>query len=131
MRIGKKAKMLSCIVIILVIIIIAFTSCSNKDNDDFIKEIKREALSANVLIMSEEHTSSGNISSVFYSAGFSGIIFRKDKEKYYVITAYHALLDKTGVINSEMIILGYDQPTFGNSELELNQISDSILFPVS
>lgn len=61
--------------------------CKNRVYDDIAQKITGDILSANVHIINCK--TDGNSTS--YSAGFGGVVFQKEDNKYYVLTAYHAV----------------------------------------
>ena len=73
----------------------------------FIEKVNNEAVAANVLLI----TVTKQENSTVYSPGHSGVIFRKDGNSYYVLTALHAI--DPDCLN--IIVLGHDQPTYDKS----------------
>lgn len=61
-------------------------------------------LSANVYIMRQFQEEN----SIGYSSGFSGVIFKRDNDKYYILTAYHAFYPER---NDSLIVLEYKDQT--------------------
>jgi hypothetical protein len=85
-----------------------FYPFNNYKNQDFVEKVRNEAISANVMfvIVSEE---SGVTN---YSAGHSGVIYKRDSDKYYALTALHGISLNFGGLLPRIIVLGYDQPTY-------------------
>lgn len=106
-----KRKYISAIIFAAVILgVIVYAIFIFERNDlEFIESINNDAISANILLINVTEESS----STSFSAGESGVIFKKDSEKYYVLTALHGLkLDKN---NTKIIALGYDQPAYNEA----------------
>lgn len=79
--------------------------CKNRVYTEISERISDEILSANIEIINK--TSEGNHTS--YSVGFSGVIFKRVGNKYYALTAYHAI---DSLKNTKLITLAYNEPTF-------------------
>jgi serine protease Do len=79
--------------------------CKNRVYTEIDERISEEILSANIEII--QRTFEGDNTS--YSAGFSGVIFKRTGNKYYALTAYHAV---DSLKNSKLITLAYNEPTF-------------------
>ncbi len=114
---SKKNKILiRVIVVILVILTIIYPSIRSKINqkihEDFIGYIGQNALSANVMISKENYKKEDNVSSNSISAGASGVIFRKDGKKYFVLTAAHVIKSRENEDSTNIIIMGYDDLSF-------------------
>lgn len=106
-----KRKYISAIIFAAVILgVIVYVIFIFERNDlEFIESINNDAISANILLINVTEESS----STSFSAGESGVIYKKDSEKYYVLTALHGLkLDKN---NTKIIALGYDQPAYNEA----------------
>ena len=79
-----------------------------KEDVEFIAEVNRAAIYANILIIDvTTQIESEHLTTVTYSEGQSGVIFQKNDKKYYVLTALHGIpIDSSDM---SLIILGYDQ----------------------
>jgi S1-C subfamily serine protease len=84
---------------------------SDDEDQDFIKAVNNNVITANVLIINVT-TESGSTS---YSVGQSGVIFKKDAGEYYLLTALHGIPLES---NAKILVLGYDQPTYGEADFE-------------
>jgi S1-C subfamily serine protease len=78
--------------------------CKHRVYTEISERISDEILSANIKLIQQTHK--GDITG--YSTGFCGVIFKRTGNKYYAITAYHAL-DLSS--NSRLITLAYNEPT--------------------
>lgn len=110
-----KRKYISAIICASVILgVIVYAIFIFERNDlEFIEAINNDAISANILLINITEES-GSIS---FSAGGSGVIFKKDSEKYYVLTALHGLkLDQN---RTKIIALGYDQPEYKEAGINI------------
>ncbi len=101
-----------CVITALAVVYVVFGFDIFKIEDsDLIKAVKDKAISANVLLIRvAEESVSGDVTvtSTSYSAGHSGVVFRKEDNRYYVLTALHAV----DMENPKMLVLRHDQPTY-------------------
>jgi S1-C subfamily serine protease len=93
--------------------------CKTRHYEDFEKKITDNVLESNIVIIkSEKEKVSENDISLSYGAGASGIIFDKEGDTYYALTAYHVVKDFE---NADYIIIPYGEPSYSeyrkNSEL--------------
>lgn len=79
--------------------------CKTRVYSEMAGKVTKDVLSANLHIIKQ--VSEGD--SLSYSAGFGGVIFQKDADKYYLLTAYHAV---DSLENSNLIVLTYDDLTY-------------------
>ena len=100
-----KKKVIPVILVFAVVIAISVIRMPCGEDMDFIEAVKSNAITANVLIINV--TTESNSTS--YSAGQSGVIFKRESEKYYLLTALHGLSLEN---NAKILVLGYDQPTY-------------------
>lgn len=108
----KYISAIICAVVILGVIVYAIFNFGRNDLE-FVEAINNNAISANILLINTTEESG----STSFSAGQSGVIFKKDAEKYYVLTALHGIeLDQN---KSKIIALGYDQPTYNESGVNI------------
>lgn len=77
-------------------------------NRDFIDKVKHQALSANIKIVQLNYTTGYNSSSTSVSAGASGVIFRKEGNRYFAFTALHVISELRDVDKTQTVVLGYD-----------------------
>jgi len=75
--------------------------CKTRVYDDISQKISDEVLSANLKIV--ECKAEGD--SVSYSAGFGAVVFQKVDNRYYVLTAYHAV---NSLENTILRVLDYN-----------------------
>jgi S1-C subfamily serine protease len=112
----KKAKSRLIIIIalaflaasILFLIYSLFYPFNSRENLDLAEKVRNEAISANVLlvvVMEESGTTQ-------YSAGHSGVIYKRDGNNYYILTALHGISFDLEITRPRIIVLGYDQPTY-------------------
>jgi len=98
-----------CITVISGVIVYALYNFGRND-PKFIEAVNHDAISANINITEESGSTS-------FSAGGSGTIFKRDAEKYYALTALHGLkLDQN---KTKIIVLGYDQPTYKDADVNI------------
>ena len=119
----KYISLIFCVVVISAIMYVMFRS--DGEDFDFIESVNNEAISANVLIINKTEKSD----SISYSAGLSGVIFRKDSEKYYVLTALHGIPLDSELSDTKFIVLGYDQPTYGEADISIGLSAYYSQFP--
>jgi len=119
----KYIGVIFCAVVILAVIYVIFRS--GGEDFDFIETVNKDAISANVLILSKTEKSD----SISYSAGLSGVIFRKDSENYYVLTALHGIPLDSELNDTKLIVLGYDQLTYGEADVNIDLTAYYSQFP--
>ena len=95
--------------LVLVVLYVAFMP--RGEDTDFKEAVSNNAITANVLIINV--TTDSNSTS--YSAGQSGVIFKKESEKYYLLTALHGIPLEG---DAKILILGYDQPTYAEADFD-------------
>ena len=78
-------------------------------NKELIAKVDKFALSANVKIVQLQYKNQGNGSSLSVSAGASGVIIRREGNKYYALTAEHVIKELEDIDKTEIIVLGYDE----------------------
>ena len=81
-------------------------------NKDFIENVERKALSANIKIIQLKYETGINGSSIAVSAGASGVIIRKEGNKYFALTANHVISEMDDVDQTRIVVLGYDDLDF-------------------
>lgn len=84
-------------------------------NRQFIENVESNALSANIKIVQLKYTSGVNSSSIAVSAGASGVIIRKEGDRYFALTANHVISELDDVDKTQMVVLGYDDLDFQDS----------------
>lgn len=81
-------------------------------NQDFISNVEHKALSANIKIIQFTYESGYNSTSTGVSAGASGVIFHREGNKYFALTANHVIAEREGVDRTEIIAMGFDDMDF-------------------
>lgn len=115
MKINRKIAFL---IIAVFILIISFflpsikSSLNQAMNRDFIEKVEKNALSANVKIVQQKHSKGLNSSSTSISVGASGVIIRRESNKYYVLTAGHVITEEDNIDETQIIVMGYDDLDF-------------------
>jgi S1-C subfamily serine protease len=97
-----------CIITCLIIIMNSFLYsyfCKHRVYTELSDRISEEILLANIKII--QKTDKGE-SLTSYSTGFDGVIFKRTGNKYYALTAYHAL---GSLSNTRFITLAYNDQT--------------------
>jgi serine protease Do len=97
-----------CIITCLIIIIHSFLYsyfCKHRVYTEIGDKISEEILLANIKII---HQTDKGETLTSYSFGFDGIIFKRTGNRYYVLTAYHAV---GSLSNTKLITLAYNEPT--------------------
>lgn len=107
---NKKSIRIICIVTACIITCLVVHSflyayfCKHRVYTEIREGVSEEILSANIKIIQQTYNGEGTE----YSPGFGGVIFRRTGNKYYAITAYHAV---GSLNNSKLIILAYNDLT--------------------
>jgi len=109
----KYIGVMLCAAVIIAVCYVVFFS--NSENLDFIEAVNSKAISANILLINATEESS----SISYSAGQSGVIFKRENEKYYVLTALHGIPIEPELNNVKFLVLGYDQPEYKDAGLHI------------
>ena len=116
---AKSRKILILILASLAIISVSLPSMkplyNQTMNRDFIENVESKALSANIKIVQLKYTSGVNSSSIAVSAGASGVIIRKEGERYFALTANHVISELDDVDKTQIVVLGYDDLDFQDS----------------
>lgn len=118
-----KTKQITILIriILIIILITSFFLPSIKSlinqamNKEFIEKVGGHALSANIKIVQLKYTSDGNSSSTSVSAGASGVIIRKENNKYYALTAEHVIKEFDNIDKTQIIVMGYNDLDFVDS----------------
>ncbi|QIB69717.1 trypsin-like peptidase domain-containing protein [Aminipila butyrica] len=108
----KYISAIICAAVILGVMVYAIFNFGRNDVE-FVEAINNKAISANILLINITEEAG----STSFSAGQSGVIFKKDAEKYYVLTALHGLEPDQKKI--KIIALGYDQPTYNEAGVNM------------
>lgn len=105
-------------IVVVLIIIVSFFLPSIKSfinqamNREFIEKVDKYALSANIKIVQLKYRNEGNSKSTSASAGASGVIIRKEGNKYYALTAEHVVTEYDNIDKTQIIVMGYDDLDF-------------------
>lgn len=83
-------------------------------NRAFIEKVEKHALSANIKIIQQQHRYGQNSDLSSASAGASGVIIRREGDKYYALTAEHVIRELEGIDKTDLIVIGYDQLDFSD-----------------
>lgn len=114
----RKKKLLKtfCLVYALTIIMIFLYpvlfeyQCRTRNFYDFEDKIIDNIMSSNIVIVEhEEKIESENVVHSTYGTGASGVVFKKDKDTYYALTAYHVV---NNYPDAEYFIIPYGAPTY-------------------
>lgn len=117
----RNQKIVFNILIAVFIILISFSlpsiraSLNQASNSQLIEKVSRYAISANIKIVQLKHITDGNSSSTSVSAGASGVIIRKDGNKYYALTSEHVIKELDNIDKTQIIVMGYDDLDFADS----------------
>lgn len=110
-----KTKIKKILIVILAsMMIILFVIPSIKPyynqatNKDFIENVQSNALSANVKIVQLTYETGLNSSSIAVSVGASGVIIRKEGNRYFVLTANHVITELDYADKNQIVVMGYD-----------------------
>jgi S1-C subfamily serine protease len=114
----KTKQKITSIIILVSIIIISIFLPSMKSfyhqamNREFMEKVESKALSANIQIVQLKYRNEESGNSMAVSAGASGVIFRKEGNKYYALTANHVVAELEDVDKTQIIVMGYDDLDF-------------------
>ena len=100
------------IILILILLPLIKPYYNQAMNKDFIENVERKALSANIKIIQLKYETGINGSSIAVSAGASGVIIRKEGNKYFALTANHVISEMDDVDQTRIVVLGYDDLDF-------------------
>lgn len=89
------------------------TQCRTRENQELESHIDLSVLSANVCVVKYDITPNGNTATLSYSLGASGVIFKKEQNKYYALTACHVIADADQ--NTSFLIQPYDTLPYSKS----------------
>jgi hypothetical protein len=118
----RSHKTVITISIAVLILLISFFLPSIKSflnqvtNSELIERVDKHALSANIKIVQLKYKSDGNSSSTSVSAGANGVIFHREDSKYYVLTAQHVIAELDNVDKTQIIVMGYDDLDYKDSQ---------------
>lgn len=114
----KTKQKITIIMILVSIIIITIFLPSIKSfynqvmNREFIENVGSNALSANIKIVQLKYSNGENGSSIAVSAGASGVITRKEGDRYFALTAKHVISELDDVDKTQTVVMGYDELDF-------------------
>lgn len=117
----KKQKTILLIILIIFVFIALFlpsirSFINQSMYKEFIEKVEKNALSANIKIVQLQYSYGGNSSSSSssVSAGASGVIIRREDNKYYALTAEHVIRELKDIDKTQIIVMGYDQLDFSD-----------------
>lgn len=135
----KKVIKIALILMLVSITIILFFLPSIQSyynqamNREFIENVESNALSANIKIVQLKYETDINTSSIAVSAGASGVLIRKEGNRYFALTANHVITELDDVYKTKIVAIGYDDLDYKdylNMEKEYVGITDYYLqFP--
>ncbi len=111
---GKTLKTVSVFSVLIFILMIIFflpalkSLICQKVHRGFIEQVDRYALPANIKIVQLEYRDDGDIVSTAVSAGASGVVFHREGNRYYALTARHVVAGIDGANQTRFIAMGYD-----------------------
>lgn len=103
-----------CLIFVFIIPVLQDNFCRNRKYDEFDKITDISILSANICVIAEKADVVKGEVKISYSDGASGVIFRKEDNTYYALTAYHVAFSGTG----NLYAADFESPVFGNLEGE-------------
>lgn len=114
-------KRIAVIVVILCVCLTAFLlgypsiydrQCRTRIYDDLQKKITADILKANIVIVQKKtEKQSEMVTSGSYSVGSSGVIFKKEGNSYYALTAYHVFDDAA---DAEWIVIPWGAKSYSD-----------------
>ena len=106
----KIALLIALLIIVIFIPVFAIflpsikASFNQATNKEFIKNVENNALSANIKIVQLKYRNDG----MSVSAGASGVIIRKEGNKYIALTAKHVISELDNVDKTQIVVMGYE-----------------------
>jgi S1-C subfamily serine protease len=127
----NKIPLLILVFILIITVFLPFIKpiINEVMNRDFIDEVKRLALPANIKIVQLNYSTGYNSSSISVSAGASGVIFRKEGNRYFALTALHVISELRDVDKTQTVVLGYDDKDFEKENLGTGIAEYYLQFP--
>ncbi len=128
----KKGSILFLIATIIIIVFLPTIKLRYNQtmNQDFISNIESKVLSANIKIIQLTYESGYNSTSTGVSAGASGVIFRREGNKYFALTANHVIAKRENVDRTEIIAMGFDDMDFDIDDFGSGVANHYKQFPV-
>jgi S1-C subfamily serine protease len=113
----NKTKKRTIIILVIVIIITIFLPSikllyNQTMHREFIEKVANNSITANIKIIQLTYESGYNSTSTGVSAGASGVIFHREDNKYFALTANHVIAELEGVDRTEIIAMGFDDIDF-------------------
>ena len=112
----KKLLITICLVAIMSVVmtflcpVLMEYRCKTRSFQEFDEIVTDDIMSSNIVIVEHEEIQEvENVVHSTYGAGASGVIFKKDKDTYYALTAYHVVKDYS---DAEYFIIPYGAPTY-------------------
>ena len=115
-----KHKIIFIMILVSIIIVSIFLPSiksfyNQAMNREFIENVESNALSANIKIVQLKYKNDENSSSTAVSAGASGVIIRKEGNRYFALTANHVISELSDVDKTQIVVMGYDDLDFKDS----------------
>lgn len=128
---ANKIPLLTLVSILMIIFFLPFIKpiINEVMNRDFIDEVKRLALPANIKIVQLNYSTGYNSSSIGVSAGASGVIFRKEGNRYFALTALHVVSELRDVDKTQTVVLGYDDKDIEKENMGTGVANYYLQFP--
>lgn len=109
---------LSSMVLILIIALFLPTFESfvfQKMNKGFMEQVDKHALPANIKIVRIKYCNEDSGISVSVSAGASGVVFLREGDRYFALTARHVIADSENASNIRIMAMRYDDLDYADS----------------
>ena len=110
----KKRHIIRIIIFVILAGVIAFPSIRAEMNKishkSLIDKVQEQALSGNIMIMTESRKSDGTS----YSPSGSGVIFDQIGDKYFALTAHHVIAEAATSVDAALRVLTYDALTIND-----------------
>jgi len=119
---SKRRNSVRILLVFIVIISIFFPSIrsfyNQGTNKEFIEKIENNVISGNIKIVRLNHKSGFNTTSISRSPGASGVIIRKEGERYFALTANHVMTEMDNVDKTQFVTMRYDDQDFTFSQIK-------------
>ena len=113
MQLNTKIKITLILIFVSITIILIFLPSiklyyNQAMNREFIVNVESNALSANIKIVQLKYETGVNSRAIAVSAGASGVLIRKEDNRYFVLTAKHVITELDDVDKTQIVVMGYD-----------------------
>ncbi len=114
---NKKKKIIIMLIVYSILIIVLFLPSirlfiNQSINKDFIATVEKHALSANIKIVQLNSKIQGGNTSTSVSAGASGVIFNREGQTYYALTAKHVVSNLEETDQTQHFAMNFQQLDF-------------------